>query len=106
MSRNYGIMPSRSVLGGNEQLTGPVLRDAKHARNSNSVPSAKLPPCIGLANSEASNLPLFVSSSQPLKRGKFLQSLIDITALLFGALFVCSLAASLPLAVFIFLFVR
>ncbi len=40
----------------------------------------------------------------PLERSKLFQALIDVIAVVFGIIFVCSLAASLPLAVFIMLF--
>jgi hypothetical protein len=40
--RNFGIMPGRTVLGGNEQLPDPVTRDAIRARDSNSVQDGRI----------------------------------------------------------------
>ena len=37
-------------------------------------------------------------------RGLFIQSLIDLAAIVFGALFICATACSLPLAIFMLLF--
>lgn len=56
-------------------------------------------------NSEASNPPLFIREAA-LERGQLSQALIDVFALVFGALFICATALSLPVAIFILLFVK
>jgi len=43
-------------------------------------------------------------SSPTFERSQFSQALIDIVAVVFGIIFVCSVAVSLPLAVFMMFF--
>lgn len=49
---------------------------------------------------------ILVPADPPLERSGFLQALFDIFAMIFIALLVCSVALSLPLALFLLLFVR
>ena len=50
---------------------------------------------------------LYIPDPEPaFPRGKFAQALIDIIALALFALFICATAISLPVAIFILLFVE
>lgn len=102
--RNFGIMNGPVSLGGTS-TDRPTTRDAILPRDS--IQSASQhPPCIGLVNSEGSNLPLFIPASDPFERGKLVQALIDVITVVFGLLFLCALAASVPLAVVIMFLVQ
>jgi hypothetical protein len=52
----------------------------------------------------ADSIPLFIPTDPPLPRGKFAQAVIDVVALVFGLLFLVSLAASIPVAMFLLFF--
>lgn len=69
----------------------PVMRGVTqyHAGNSNSLPPS-----------------MSVSGRALLKRGYVTQALIDSTAVLFGFLFILSIALSIPLALILLLFAR
>jgi hypothetical protein len=74
-------MTSRATVGGNQSRGS--LRSSKYALPSNSV---------------------LIPREPPLERSEFAQTSLDILAVIFGALFICSLAVSLPLALYMLFF--
>lgn len=82
MNRNFGVTGSTAV--GCNQPSSPHYR----ANANTSCPD-----------------PISLSAGLPLKRGKFAQALIDILALAFIAFFICATAISIPLCLFILVFV-
>ena len=80
--RHFGIQSGRSALGGMSDRPS-ATRDAMIPRGS-----------------------ILVPTDLPFKRGHLAQALIDITALIFGALFISSVAASIPVALFLLVFCK
>lgn len=83
--RNYGVT-SRSATGGNDRLTGS---------HYSAIRSADLPIPSGS---------ILIPSEPPLERSQIAQALIDGIAVVFGFLFLASVAASIPLAVVLLFF--
>ena len=111
-ARVAGSSPASSAkfMSGPAGLRGvstdrPTTRDEILPRDSNSFATAS-PPDASWPNSEGSNLPLFVSSSHPLERSKAAQTFIDCLAVTFGILFLCTTAASIPVALFLLIFCK
>jgi hypothetical protein len=99
------MISGRQRLSRASSTSPSATRDAKIPRDSNSVTSQH-PPCIGLVNSEGSNLPLFIPASPPFERSKVGQALIDCITVTFGIFFLCMTAASVPVALFLLIFCK
>ena len=103
-ARNFGMSGQQRLRGMSTSLS--AYGATKYERADSIQFATASPPDASWPNSEGSNLPLFVSSSHPLERSKAAQTFIDCFAVAFGILFLCTTAASIPVALFLLVFCK
>ncbi len=104
--RNFGLpkVTSRPASPGAQRLQiGSHVGTGADA-DFNSVASRVYSLRGSWPNSQASPPELFIPADAPLPLSDFSQTVRDIGALGFGLLFLCTLACSLPLAIFLLFF--
>ena len=88
--RNFGIMSGPASLRG-VSTDRPATRDAIQTRDF-------IPPLPASS--------ILHAACPPFKRGELTQTLIDVVCVFFGLLLLFATAASIPLALFLLLFVN
>lgn len=105
MSRNWGIpkITSGAAPGEQQRPRSYSAHDTQRAESNVILLADHFPP--GQSNSgRLTAAPLFIPEPA-LERGKFTQALLDVLNVTVGIVFVCSLACSLPLAIYLLFFV-
>jgi hypothetical protein len=104
MSRNFGIT-SGAAPGEQRRPRSYSAHDTQRAE-SNVISLADHFPSRGdRLNSERLTAAPFFIPEPPLERGKFTQALLDVLNVSVGIVFVCALASSVPIAIYLLFFV-